>query len=67
MTGTVASVIIDRGFAFIRLDDGSGDVFLHCHDLDDSIPFDATLEERRLMFDIETTDKGKRARNARGS
>lgn len=62
--GVVTKVLVDKGYGFIRLPD-SPDVFLHARDLDDSLPWDETLTERRVEFEIVTGPKGPRAANVR--
>jgi cold shock CspA family protein len=59
--GTVCRVVHDRGFGFISAP-GQPDVFFHANDLVD-LQFDDTLEERRVRFDMITTEKGTRAKN----
>jgi cold shock CspA family protein len=58
--GTIQNVVVDRGFGFIS-STGQPDVFFHCSDLAADLPFDETLRERRVRFDIVTTPKGLRA------
>lgn len=60
MFGTVTRVVEARGFFFIRPDDGTPDVFGHCKDLQ-GMPFDSTLQERRVEFGTQDTEKGRRA------
>ena len=61
--GTVIGLRLDRGFFFIKGDNGSSpDVFAHFSDLDDSLPFDATLQERRVQYEQFDTPKGMKAR-----
>lgn len=62
MEGTIATLVRDRGFGFIRVT-GQPDLFFHARDLAGNLPFDERLQERRVAFDIEQTDKGWRARN----
>ncbi len=64
MTGTVIRVKAERGFAFIKPDDGGPDVFLFCRDLSGA-EFDEALNERRVEFSVEVGDKGPRAKNVR--
>ena len=46
-----------KGFGFIELEDGSGDVFVHFTDIEGEGY--RTLEEgQRVTFEIEQTDKG---------
>ena len=62
-TGTVVSLRLDKGYFFIRPDDGGGDTFAHCTELDDGLEFDDRLEQRRVKFDSYKTDRGFRASN----
>ncbi|HHF58089.1 MAG TPA: cold shock domain-containing protein [candidate division WOR-3 bacterium] len=49
-----------KGFGFIELEDGSGDVFVHFTDIEGEGY--RTLEEgQRVTFEIEQTDKGPKA------
>ncbi len=49
-----------KGYGFIQLEDGSGDVFVHFSDIDGEGY--RTLEEgQRVKFDIEKTGKGPKA------
>lgn len=60
-TGVVVRLNLDRGYGFIRLDDGRGDTFFHARALSPSLPFDETLQERRVCCEVEQGDKGWRA------
>jgi CspA family cold shock protein len=62
-TGTVTNIVVSRGFGFIRRDGGKGDAFFHFKSVDDGLPFDETLLERRVRFDVQTSDRGLRAVN----
>lgn len=64
-SGTVSRVCVDRGFGFIARPNGEPDVFFHFRDLAESLAFDEALQEMRVVFDAEQTDKGWRARNVR--
>ena len=63
--GTVVRMIRDRGFGFIRLQDGS-EVFFH-HSAMGPGEFDALTEGQELEFTIEQDPRGRgsRAANAR--
>jgi cold shock CspA family protein len=61
-SGTVVCVHEDRGFFFIHEQTGQPDIFGHAKDLV-GMPFDGTLYERRVKFDVIETDKGPRAKN----
>lgn len=65
MTGTISSVVVDRGFGFIEPDDKSGRVFFHVKALSDGLPFDETLIRRRVEFDVTRGEKGLRATSVR--
>lgn len=69
MTGTVARLRHERGFGFIHQDgtDGRDGLFFHCQDLGDDLDFDELLIERRVVFDIEDSPRGKRATNIRAA
>lgn len=44
---------------------GVKSVFFHVRDLDESLPFDDTLLERRVTFNVVETEKGPRAADVR--
>ena len=67
MTGTVTTINNRRGYGFIALPDGGGDVFFHCTDLADSLEFDEQLVERRVEFEAVEGRKGPRAANIRAA
>lgn len=62
-TGTVCGLVQDRGFGFIHIGGGQEDVFFHHKELAADLPFDDTLMERRVRFDVISTDRGDRAKN----
>ena len=59
--GTVNSVSVDRGFGFIRTPNYPEGVFFHARETDASLPFDETLRERRVRFEVVDGPKGPRA------
>lgn len=59
MQGTIKRVIRDRGFGFIRADDGQ-EVFFHRSSLQ-QLNFDALKEGQNVEFDMERGEKGPRA------
>lgn len=61
MTGVIQTVNIDRGFGFIRPDDGTKDIFFHCRNLATGLEFDETLRNRRVEFTTHETAKGLQA------
>ena len=63
--GTVVRMIRDRGFGFLRLEDGS-EVFFH-HSAMNPGEFDSLTEGQELEFTIEQDPRGRgsRASNVR--
>ena len=57
-TGTVKFFNNDKGFGFIRPDDGSRDVFVHVSAVTGS-GLGALSEGQRVSFDIEPDKRGK--------
>lgn len=65
-TGTIKRINIDRGFGFIKRDDGGGDVFLHAMQVRGAYTFEQLEMGMRLSFDINNDEaKGPRAFNVR--
>ena len=62
-TGTIARLLIDKGFGFIR-DEGGTEHFFHRSSVQGS--FDSLNEGQRVSFDEEPSAKGPRAGNVRG-
>lgn len=63
MQGTIKRLIRDRGFGFIRSEDGQ-EVFFHRSALEDT-DFDGLREGERVTFELERGSKGPRATNVR--
>ncbi len=61
--GTVAKVVRDRGFGFIRGNDGK-DVFFHRSGLV-GLNFDDLEQGQNVDFEVEQGPKGMRAANVR--
>ena len=63
-TGTIVRLVRDRGFGFIRTDDGQ-EVFFHASGVTGSTPFDNLSEGQVVSFDVErdTRGRGERAVN----
>jgi cold shock protein len=61
--GRIKKIIPDRGFGFVRADDGN-EVFFHRTELT-LIDFDQLEEGQSVEFDIVDSPKGPRARNLR--
>ncbi len=55
--GTVVRMIRDRGFGFIRVEDGS-EIFFHHSSMPRGM-FDTIQEGQELDFDIETDPRGR--------
>ncbi len=56
-TGTIVRMIRDRGFGFVRVEDGS-EVFFHHSAMEHGV-FDTLQEGQELEFDIETDPRGR--------
>jgi CspA family cold shock protein len=61
--GTVKAWNLDRGFGFVKSDDGQ-DVFVHYTAIRETI-HKYLREGERVEFDIAQTDRGVQARNCR--
>jgi cold shock CspA family protein len=62
--GTICKVRVDKGYGFISAP-SQPDAFFHCRDLVPELPFDETLQERRVRFEIIGTERGPRAKNVK--
>jgi len=62
-TGTVKKIIADRGFGFIRGEDGK-EVFFHRSGLQ-GLVFESLREGQAVEFDLEDAARGPRASNVR--
>ena len=58
MTGTVKFFNGERGYGFIKSDDGGSDVFVHIPAVERAGLMDLT-EGQRITFDVEPDKKGK--------
>jgi cold shock protein len=61
-TGTIARVILDKGFGFIR-DERGQEYFFHRSGVDGS--FDELHQGQNVSFEEEISPKGPRAKNVR--
>lgn len=61
MTGTIAR-LTDRGFGFIKPDQGDKDVFFHARSLVD-VMYDDLREGEAVTFEVEEGPKGPAAIN----
>jgi len=50
-----------KGFGFIQ-QDGGGDLFVH-YTANKAAPFKSLQEGHRVQFEVETTDRGPKAKN----
>lgn len=67
-TGTVARVVTDRGFGFIKPDDGGQDIFFH-HSSMSPGSFDQLREGQSVEYEVgrDTRSNKMRAENVRVS
>lgn len=63
MTGTIAR-LTDRGFGFIKPDQGDKDVFFHARSLE-GIMYDDLREGEAVTFEVEEGPKGPAAINVK--
>lgn len=63
-TGYIKVVKLDRGFGFLASPD-QPDVFFNVQDVDESLDWDESLQERRVQFRIVGTAKGLKAMDIR--
>jgi cold shock CspA family protein len=61
MVGTVNFIAVAKGYGFIQADERSQRVFFHASEVDESLAFDEQLMERRVRFEVKSTDRGLRA------
>ena len=60
MNGIIKTWFDKKGYGFITAADGGPDVFCHCTDVAGAV--EPPVEGERVVFEIETTPKGRRAR-----
>ena len=65
--GHVTHLVEDRGFGFIRPDgsDDAKDVFFHVSGLAAGLEFSGALLEMRVVYEIQETSQGQRAKDVR--
>jgi cold shock protein len=63
-TGSIVRLVRDRGFGFIRAEDGQ-EVFFHATGVTGSTPYDSLTEGQTVTYDVEqdTRGRGQRAVN----
>jgi CspA family cold shock protein len=59
MKGAIKKLVLERGFGFIKPDDGGADVFFHCTALPEKSQFDGLKEGQRVEFDQVEGKEGK--------
>ena len=64
VTGTVKKVVVERGFGFLTGEDGQ-EYFFHRSGLESSLSFENLIAGQRLSFEVESSDKGPRAKRIR--
>jgi cold shock protein len=62
--GRIKKIIYDRGFGFVRGEDGN-EVFFHRTELN-NVDFDSLEEGQAVTFEVVNSPKGPRARNLKG-
>jgi len=60
-SGTIVRIVMDRGFGFIKPDDGEADIFFHHSSLPEG-GFDALQEGQTVEFETGRDPKSDRAR-----
>ncbi len=60
MTGIVVKIVGDRGFGFIKPDEGEKELFFHARSMDEGA-FDQLQENDKVSFEIEEGPKGPAA------
>lgn len=62
MTGSIAKIVSDRGFGFIKPDEGSDkDLFFHARSVVGETVYDDLQEGDKVTFEIEEGPKGPAA------
>jgi len=63
--GRIKKIIHDRGFGFVRGDDGN-EVFFHRTELT-TVDFDSLEEGQQVSYEVVNSPKGPRARNLKAA
>ncbi len=66
MTGTIKSLQRERGFGFLRGENGK-EYFFHQSGMDSSLNFDNLRGGEAVSFEIEQSQKGPRANRVRAA
>jgi cold shock protein len=64
MNGTISKVLADKGFGFIKGEDGQ-EYFMHRSAVRDGSVFEQLRDNQPVTFDVGQGDKGPRAENVR--
>lgn len=64
MNGTISKVLADKGFGFIKGEDGQ-EYFMHRSAVRDGSVFEQLRDNQPVTFDIGQGEKGPRAENVR--
>jgi cold shock protein len=64
MQGTVIWFSLDKGFGFIKRDDGAKDIFVHYTEIQ-IVGFKTLLAEQRVEFIVEEGQQGLQASHVR--
>ncbi len=60
--GTIARLMGDKGYGFIKRDDGQKDLFFHAKELN-GVVFEELHEGDAVTFEIGSNEKGQHATN----
>ena len=60
--GTVKFFNAEKGYGFIEMEDGSGDIFVHYSEIQDS-GFRTLEENQKVSFEVAEGQKGLQAQN----
>ena len=64
MTGTIAKIVSDRGFGFIKPEaEGEKDLFFHARSVEGETVFDDLKEGDSITYEVEEGPKGPSAVN----
>ena len=64
MNGTISKVLADKGFGFIKGEDGQ-EYFMHRSAVRDGSVFEQLRDNQPVTFDVGQGEKGPRAENVR--
>lgn len=61
-TGTIARLFGEKGYGFIKRDDGQKDIFFHAKELK-GVTFEELRDGDKLQFEVGSNEKGDHATN----